>query len=837
MRVHFICCIATLVVSHSVSAQICDQQWDPILSQAGRPFDLIFSSFSSWDPDGPGPRGESLCVNTERFNAIGEAAAGASGLMLWDGSTWSSPDTGGWTVVGAPTAYDFDGDGPMSAELVMTCGSGFVRMDERALFRWNGTDFVQMPRPDIMSPGETFGGAFSFDPDGRGPGAAWLCVYVGDIAPPYPSRIIAWNGQQWSELFTNEVSSIIPLWSFAAADLDGNGPQGDTLVFWTRPLQGSGANTLKAWRNGNFLSSPVPTSATLIFPTVWDRDNEGPLPPVIVVGVNPTTFSSTQLFVLSNDTATHLTLPFSVLISGIAQLDMDGPGPGTTSLVARFSQSLASTMDGINWTNINMPFAYVNDYLHAWKASPQSGGPDSLISYATSSGLFVSAPRILSNGAIQRLGELTGTDGVPGVIATADLDANASTPSQIIVGGDFGRLDGSIAEMCGATAPNSSNWMNFGIGRTTSAPPIGFAVSDIDGPGGAPPTLISNQVSGAMMRWSGITWVATPRPSQTGVFLESGRPFEVDPDGPGNEPMQIFAIWRDFAPTRTQLVRWTGTNWAPYGIDIPTGESGSVRALTWCPLGLAIAIYGSDGTGNSTRILVNQSNWTQVGPQLVGNFIFDMDSYDFDAIGPNPESLTIAVSNNSGALLPSGVASWDQSQQQWIDRNAGVITSANELLTGPSVSGGKRLIVKGNLRANGQFSSLGMWSSGTWLPVLPFANVSAIAWGNSTVSSTTEDYLLVSTSSALVGSTRVGGLARVRLTDHCCDSIDFNRDSAAPDPMDIEAFLSVYSEAPCAAFPRLCNDIDFNNDGALFDPCDINSFLLVYSEGPCVTCP
>jgi len=30
-----------------------------------------------------------------------------------------------------------------------------------------------------------------------------------------------------------------------------------------------------------------------------------------------------------------------------------------------------------------------------------------------------------------------------------------------------------------------------------------------------------------------------------------------------------------------------------------------------------------------------------------------------------------------------------------------------------------------------------------------------------------------------------------------------------------------------------CNDVDFNNDGSVFDPMDIDAFLSVFSEGPC----
>ena len=69
-----------------------------------------------------------------------------------------------------------------------------------------------------------------------------------------------------------------------------------------------------------------------------------------------------------------------------------------------------------------------------------------------------------------------------------------------------------------------------------------------------------------------------------------------------------------------------------------------------------------------------------------------------------------------------------------------------------------------------------------------------------------------------------------------CDSIDFNNDGSFFDPVDIDAFLSVFSEGPCVPSGATCNDIDFNNDNSLFDPCDIESFLLVFSEGPCTGC-
>jgi hypothetical protein len=67
-----------------------------------------------------------------------------------------------------------------------------------------------------------------------------------------------------------------------------------------------------------------------------------------------------------------------------------------------------------------------------------------------------------------------------------------------------------------------------------------------------------------------------------------------------------------------------------------------------------------------------------------------------------------------------------------------------------------------------------------------------------------------------------------------CDSIDFNNDGSFFDPVDIDAFFSVFSEGPCIPETATCNDIDFDNNGSCFDPNDIDSFLSVFSEGPCL---
>lgn len=110
-------------------------------------------------------------------------------------------------------------------------------------------------------------------------------------------------------------------------------------------------------------------------------------------------------------------------------------------------------------------------------------------------------------------------------------------------------------------------------------------------------------------------------------------------------------------------------------------------------------------------------------------------------------------------------------------------------------------------------------------------------WTSSRVPVNTRQALVTITLSRVIGPYNNGYIDNLWLVlspdQPFCDSIDFNNDSSVFDPVDIDAFLSVYSEGPCIPDTAACNDIDFNNDASVFDPADIDAFLRVYSEGPC----
>ncbi|HEX2838770.1 MAG TPA: hypothetical protein VHN77_11675 [Phycisphaerales bacterium] len=68
--------------------------------------------------------------------------------------------------------------------------------------------------------------------------------------------------------------------------------------------------------------------------------------------------------------------------------------------------------------------------------------------------------------------------------------------------------------------------------------------------------------------------------------------------------------------------------------------------------------------------------------------------------------------------------------------------------------------------------------------------------------------------------------------DYLCNDIDFNNDGLWPDTLDIETFLTVFSDGCMGADPP-CDPIDFNNDGLFPDTADIEAFLRVFSGGTC----
>jgi hypothetical protein len=93
--------------------------------------------------------------------------------------------------------------------------------------------------------------------------------------------------------------------------------------------------------------------------------------------------------------------------------------------------------------------------------------------------------------------------------------------------------------------------------------------------------------------------------------------------------------------------------------------------------------------------------------------------------------------------------------------------------------------------------------------------------------------ITVSGASVNVGTQGFAVVSTGALVAVGCNDIDFNNDGSLFDPLDVDAFFSVFSEGPCIPETQTCDGIDFNNDGSLFDPLDVEAFLRVFSEGPC----
>lgn len=154
------------------------------------------------------------------------------------------------------------------------------------------------------------------------------------------------------------------------------------------------------------------------------------------------------------------------------------------------------------------------------------------------------------------------------------------------------------------------------------------------------------------------------------------------------------------------------------------------------------------------------------------------------------------------------------------------------------INSGATQFASGIWRLNGSLISNGMRASGAFVDgantqTLTISNISRAEAGLYDFTTFLPGCVSSPTFSSFTAAASARRAVGVSITNEC-DSIDFNNDGSAPDPQDIEAFLSVFSEGTCVPANAQCNDIDFNNDGSVFDPRDIEAFLSVYSEGACL---
>ncbi len=278
---------------------------------------------------------------------------------------------------------------------------------------------------------------------------------------------------------------------------------------------------------------------------------------------------------------------------------------------------------------------------------------------------------------------------------------------------------------------------------------------------------------------------------------------------------------------RTRRITQTGN------LLIPSGTATGVDGFTY-PAG---AIWDGSGWSNTGGLPLNIPNQgiTWVGSSLGGipisrgNDVFLAGAFigRYERFGAGSSAFRRATSYFT-RLSPGWNSQFSPHEDFTVDPGDALV-----------INSGATNFTAGNWRFNGALLSDGQRASGAFVSgattqVLTITGMTQAEAGLYDFSTS-----LGGCVSTPIGSAPPPAAASARRTvfvsvANTCDSVDFNNDGSSPDPQDIEAFLSVFSEGPCVPDTATCNDIDFNNDASVFDPRDIESFLSVYSEGACL---
>jgi hypothetical protein len=179
-----------------------------------------------YDPDGDGPLPARLIAGGI-FTRSGATVVGH--VAQWDGGAWTtlgggvSSNPAGETVR-ALCVYDADGSGPLPSKLIAggdlpnwTISSGIVQWDGASWSAFMSGYYKQVHSMTV------------FDRDGAGPAAPVLVIgsYPPPAGTPISNRLDTWNGSTWGPLSGDVLGTVDAITVY---DADGNGSGRGQLV-------------------------------------------------------------------------------------------------------------------------------------------------------------------------------------------------------------------------------------------------------------------------------------------------------------------------------------------------------------------------------------------------------------------------------------------------------------------------------------------------------------------------------------------------------------------------------------------------------------------------------
>ncbi len=417
-------------------------------------------------------------------------------------------------------------------------------------------------------------------------------------------------------------------------------------------------------------------------------------------------------------------------------------------------------------------------------------------------------PRWLNGVGIPWIG-----GGVVDALTTWDPDGAGPEPTHLVVGGDFGVVEGSeVFGQIAAWNPVTGTWRGFngqitGHVHSIVAMPNGDLVAGgrFWDAGGVP---VSN-----VARWDGATW--NPLGTGIGEGAELVYALAVLPNGDLVAGGNFYLPLADGTEARF-IARWDGTEW--HSID--SQMNSWVTSLLVTSNGTLVAGGNFDAAGghSADRIaLWSEDEWTSLGsgPNGIVYSITEMENGSLVAAG--------AFSEAGGVATPN-IAVWDGTS--WTSLGSGTNRRVDSVI---SVSGG-HLIAGGHFQtANGSAAHyIARWDGSAWLPFgSGISGVGTVAGVFALVEMPNGDVFAGGSIPSAQGIA-FKGLARwgeplACLSNYNCDGLI--------DIIDFLDFLDDFSVCEQAISP--CGSLgnaDVNSDG-IVDILDFLDFLDSYSLG------
>jgi hypothetical protein len=793
-------------------------------------------SFTTWDPDGPGPLAPWI-VAGGTFTRIGGVTA--TNIAAWDGNQWRALGTGLTGRIVTLTSFDPDGDGPALPLLIAGGGIGPI------IKSWNGSTWQTL--------GAGFGGTGTvasvavFDPDGPGPAPSSLWAagsFTNSGATSVPG-LARWSGAAWVAPGAGYPGTSAQ--RVRVLDLDGPGPQLPKLIVggaFGQTAAPQFSRTLAIFDGQTWTpldGSPNGSNAFINSAEVLDPDGSGPRGlELIASGTStqigwPIAIQYPNLGAWDGQRWMSMGGEFVGPVKSFAWLDETGDGHTPPALYAAGAFSavnggLADSIarwDGAKWVGLGTPHGHSIRQLITH--DPDGPGPQAPWILGVEPNISTAGVLRFQNGAWTSISTVTPPNGW----TAASFDDDGAGPIQPKL---FGSFAGSLSRY------NGLSW--------TSADPSGgyMCLFEHLEPGAARTTLYGIGGASAIRRWNGLTWssVVFVDPSNNGAVA---RAVSWDPDGDGPRAAEIVVgavspngAWNAESYDGTRWL-WLAPNspnpvaqivWTPSAFD-PDGPDPVAPQLV---MGLG-AGFGSLFTRlvNGTWVLPNPGirDANPANGEPNNSYVQAFATVDPDGDGPLPTELWIGgwFTHANGvparnwarwrlSSMPPALTQHPASAQACLSAPASFTVAAASTTpltfqwrttTAPNVPAGWAALTDGPLMISGQ----------------QVATISGASTATLTVQSTdtpfTADFrcMVVNT----CGS--VETVTAHLVVAPCCGSADFNHDDDSGTDADIESFFACLAGNCCAA----CDSADFNGDGDSGTDTDIESFFRVLAGGPC----